>query len=108
MNKTIALAAITLVAVVMGMSALAPAAMASPNSGEGSHNPKVKWCHFDRDVNDDGIVEAVGSDDRQWEVKLLNKHAAEAHDAHGDLNIETGEVAEGDCNKGFLGDPDDV
>ena len=105
MNTTIALAAITLIAVVMVLGALAPVVMATPSSGDPKHNPKVKWCHFDRDVNDDGIKQPPPNDDRQWEVKLLNKHSADAHEAHGDLIIPGG-VTEVNCNKTFLGDPD--
>ena len=70
MNKTISLAAITLVAVVMGMSTIAPDAMAVRNA---DHNPKVVICHFDYN-------EPAG-----WEAdKLVNKHALIAHQAHGD------------------------
>jgi len=81
MNKTISLAAITLVAVVMGMSAFAPA-MATPN--EGGHNPKVTICHFD-------------FNEMQWEAdKLVNKHALKAHQAHGDQLVPD-EISELDC-----------
>ena len=77
MNKTIALAAITLVAVIMGLSSFAPAAMASPN-GNGSHNSaKVFLCHLD--------VSGTGN----WEVIEKNIHAAEAHKGHGDLETTT-------------------
>ena len=69
MNKTISLAAIAMVAVIMGMSAFAPDVMASKNS---DNNPKVTICHFD-------------FNEMQWEAdKLVNKHALIAHQAHGD------------------------
>ena len=55
MKKTIALAAIVMVAVVMGMSAFAPAVMAMP-PGNGQ---LVAVCHADKGV--DG--EAGGDDD---------------------------------------------
>ena len=72
MNKTISLAAIAMVAVIMGMSAFAPDAMAVKNS---VHNPKVTICHFD-------------FNEMQWEAdKLVNKHSLEAHQGHGDLLV---------------------
>jgi len=48
MNKTISLAAITLVAVVMGLSALAPAeaGIKLPNDDEESPDVKVTICHI--------------------------------------------------------------
>jgi len=69
MNKTISLAAIAMVAVIMGMSAVAQDAMAVRES---VHNPKVAICHFDFNDN-------VWEDD-----KMVNKHALIAHQAHGD------------------------
>jgi hypothetical protein len=81
MNKKISLAAIAMFAVIMGMSAFAPAAMASPNS---EHNPKNPVCHFDRDTADDGDTT---TDDRAWIVKMVNKHAEVAHLGHGDIPI---------------------
>ena len=69
MNKTISLAAIAMVAVIMGLSAFAPDAMAVRNA---DHNPKVAICHFD-------------FNEMQWEAdKLVNAHALIAHQAHGD------------------------
>jgi len=111
MKNTYAIAAIAMVAVIMGLSSFAPTAMATPSEekGNGTHNPKNLYCHFDRDVNDDQTVEGVGSDDRQWEVKRLNAHSSVAHLAHGDIVIGDGTggtVLEGNCNKAFLGDPD--
>ena len=74
MNKTISLAAIAMVAVVMGMSAFAPAAMAAPNSGHG----QTIICHYDFN---DGV----------WESdKSVNPHALVAHLAHGDKVIGDG------------------
>ena len=85
MNKTISLVAITLVAVVMGMSVLAPA-MATPSGGDGEkHNPKVIICHFD-------------FNEMQWEAdKRVNAHSLVAHLAHGDALIDdhTGDHEEG-------------
>ena len=64
-----------MVAVVMGMSAIAPA-IASPSGGGGEkHNPKVVICHFD-------FNEGVWEDD-----KLVNAHSLVAHLAHGDALI---------------------
>ena len=76
MNKTISLAAIALVAVVMGMSAIAPA-MAIPND---DHNPKFAICHFDKGS---GLWEAD---------KMVNIHAWKAHSGHGDQKIDDDET----------------
>jgi len=73
MNKTISLAAIAMVAVIMGMSAVAQDAMAVRES---VHNPKVVICHFDFNDN-------VWEDD-----KRVNAHALIAHLAHGDALID--------------------
>jgi len=76
MNKKYALPAIAMVAVIMGMSAFAPA-MASPNDNGGEkHNPKVAICHYDFNLGD-------------WEDdKMVNKHALVSHLAHGDKLID--------------------
>ena len=72
MNKITTLAAIAMVAVVMGISAFAPAAMASPN---GSHG-KTTICHFD-------------FNEMEWEAdKMVNPHALIAHQGHGDKIID--------------------
>ncbi len=80
MNKTISLAAIAMVAVIMGLGAFAPA-MATPNGGDGEkHNPKVTICHFD-------------FNEMQWEAdKLVNAHALIAHQAHGDKIIDDDDI----------------
>ena len=87
MNKTISLAAIAMVAVIMGLSAFAPDAMAVRNA---DHNPKVVICHFD-------------FNDEVWEAdKLVNAHALIAHQGHGDeiiLNADqpTGTITVAEC-----------
>jgi len=84
MNKTISLAAIAMVAVVMGISSFATVAMATPSSGEPKHNPKVVICHFD-------------FNDNVWEAdKLVNAHALKAHQAHGDQLVPD-EISVEDC-----------
>jgi len=100
MNKTISLAAITLVAVVMGIGAIAPAAMAIPNS---EHNPREFVCHFDLDPDSDELT-----DDAAWVVKSVNKHAKVAHMGHGDEAADTDD-AKFWCvenNNGSTVDPD--
>ena len=57
MNKTISLAAIAMVAVVMGMSAFAPAMAEKPT--------EVEVCHFD----DDGSISII----------TVNTNAVKAH-----------------------------
>ena len=82
MNKTISLAAIAMVAVIMGMSAFAPDAFAKQKS------PHVvdDVCHFDRDVNNDGDTT---TDDMAWIVLTPNTHGAQnGHvNGHGDLVV---------------------
>ena len=65
MNKTIALAAIVMVAVVMGMSAIAPAMAAPP--------AKVIICHVDPDGDGPGP-----------ETIEVSERSLSAHLAHGD------------------------
>jgi len=67
MNKTISLAAIAMFAVIMGMSAFAPAAMADAN--------KVEICHTDPDGD--------GAGDETIYVSGNGK-SVEKHLAHGD------------------------
>ena len=84
MNKTISLAAIAMVAVIMGMSAFAPDAFAKQNK------PHVvdDVCHFDRDVNNDGDIT---TDDMAWIVLSPNTHGAQnGHvNGHGDKVVIT-------------------
>jgi hypothetical protein len=105
MNKTISLAAIAMVAVIMGLSAFAPAAMADrPTPGE-----QTAVCHFDRDTNDDGDETL---DDRAWEVLTPNNHGAtHGHQGHGDdLIVDSapgaGETTEALCLAEDHADPD--
>ena len=81
MNKTISLAAIAMVAVIMGMSAFSPDALAKQSQSGVTEDV----CHFDRDVNDDGDITV---DDRAWEVLSPNTHGAQnGHVKHGDLLV---------------------
>ena len=67
MNKITSLAAIAMVAVVMGMSAFVPAIMAAPNT--------VDICHNDK--GEDGDRNA--SEDNFWEIISVNSHAVDKH-----------------------------
>ena len=98
MRTTLTIAAIAMFAVILGMSAIAPA-MASPNS---DHNPKTTVCHFDRDTNDDGDET---TNDRAWIVQMVNKHAKIAHLGHGDVLIPD-TISASDCTDQVLPDPD--
>jgi hypothetical protein len=106
MNKTISLAAIAMVAVIMGLSAFAPAAMADrPQPGE-----ETAVCHFDRDTNDDGDDTL---DDRAWEVLTPNNHGAtHGHQGHGDdlinddTELEEGQTTTALCLAEDHADPD--
>ena len=83
MNKTISLAAITLVAVVMGMSVFAPAFSDGPQA-------KADVCH-----NDDGADDIRGNADDGWEVINVNGHSVSKHvsnhfDVDGQFDFEIG------------------
>ena len=79
MNRILTISAIAMFAVVMGLAAFAPAAMAK---GPEPQN-KVMLCHFDADPDDD-----PETDDSVWEVINPNFHAVEKHIAnHGDIRI---------------------
>ncbi len=82
MNKTISLAAIAMVAVIMGMSAFAPAAMAD------KPEPSQRVCHLDHDVDGDGIKDE-GAFDVAWVALIPNSHGAvNGHvNGHGDVLI---------------------
>jgi len=79
MNKTISLAAIAMVAVIMGMSAFAPAMADKPAD--------VKICHFDNDLS--------------VSIIIVNENAQQAH--VGNAN----HVHENDAGEDFLIDDDD-
>jgi len=81
MNKTISLAAIAMVAVIMGLSTFAPDALAKQSKS----GIVEDVCHFDRDTNDDGDTTTI---DRAWEVLSPNSHGAQnGHVKHGDLLV---------------------
>ena len=94
MNKTIALAAIVMVAVIMGMSAFVPAAMArGPPTNE-----DFQVCHR-------GGVATVDDDtDDEWVVmNLPNERSQDKHIDHGDYGISNGDILLAACiNDGSL------
>jgi len=98
MKTIFTISAIAMFAVILGMSAIAPA-LADRNS---DHNPKTPVCHFDRDTNDDGDET---TDDRAWIVQMVNKHAKIAHLGHGDVLIPD-DISAFDCGDQLLPDPD--
>ena len=75
MNTKLALTAITLVAVIMGLGVVAPAVSAVKM-------PQVDICH-----NDDGVDGIRGNADDGWEQKFINGNAVSKHVAnHFDTN----------------------
>jgi len=70
MNKKISLAAIAMVAVIMGLGAFAPAVLAEKM-------PQVDICH-----NDDGEDGIRGNADDFWEQKFVNGNAVTKHIAN--------------------------
>jgi len=76
MNKKIALAAITLVAVIMGLSALAPAeaGFKPPNDDEEPPDVKVTICHI-----------PPGNPDNPQTISINADEVQEHLDEHGDF-----------------------
>ena len=87
MNKTIALAAIVMVAVIMGMSAFVPAAMAARGGPHGQANDAV--CHL-------GGQATETPDDDLWVVLYVKFNAVQGHLDHGDDDIDGG-FSDADC-----------
>ena len=84
MNKTISLAAIVMVAVIMGMSAFAPTAMAKPSSNSSADKGV---CHYGAGLDKDPST--LG--DNEWEALWINSNGQmKAHvDVHGDETFTT-------------------
>lgn len=86
MNKTISLTAIAMVAVIMGMSAFAPAALAAPNENA---EADVDLCHWGT-----GLDGEKGTEDDAWEVIFvhsqgsLNGHVDRHTDGEGNFDQE--------------------
>ncbi len=75
MNTKLSIAAITLVAVIMGLSVLAPAVASGPQG-------KTDLCH-----NDDGDDGIRGNADDFWETINVNQHSVVKHELnHADIN----------------------
>ncbi len=75
-------------AVVMGLAAFAPAALAK---GPQPHDKQL-LCHFESDPDDNPETE-----DAVWEVINPNRHAVQKHiDNHGDIPI-TDDFTEDAC-----------
>jgi len=94
MNKTIALAAIVMVAVIMGMSAFVPAAMArGPPTNE-----DFQVCHRG------GVVDNPPDGDEWVVMNLPNERSQDKHLDHGDYGITNGDTDEATCllNDGSL------
>jgi len=69
MNKTISLSAIAMFAVVMGMSAFAPAAMGAPN---GNAKADIRVCHYGAGPDKDPTT----FEDNEWEVIFLHSQGS--------------------------------
>ena len=70
MNTKLTLTAIAMFAVIMGMSALAPAMAVKPG--------KILMCHYDAITYDEFNVPISGTDD--WVVISISLNAQSAHD----------------------------
>jgi len=79
MNRILTISAIAMFAVVMGLAAFAPAALAKGPSPD----DKQLLCHFEADPDDN-----PETNDSVWEVINPNRHAVQKHlDNHGDMLI---------------------
>ena len=89
MNKTIALAAIVMVAVIMGMSAFVPAAMARGPPDTVTY----QVCHRG------GVATTDDATDDEWVVmNLPNQQSKLKHLDHDDLSIiNPAEISAADC-----------
>ena len=89
MNKTIALAAIVMVAVIMGMSAFVPAAMAARGGPHGNATDAI--CHLGGQATEDP------SDDL-WVALYVKSNGAAGHLDHGDTDLNDNGSEDADCN----------
>jgi len=93
MNKTISLAAIAMVAVIMGISAFVPAAMArGPPT-----NDAFQVCHRG------GVVDNPPLGDEWVVMNLPNQHSKDKHIDHGDYGIP-GDTDVETCERDNLGE----
>ena len=95
MNKIIALTAIVVVAVIMGMSAFVPAAMArGPPT-----NDDFQVCHRG------GVVANPPNGDEWVVMNLPNERSQDKHLDHGDWGISNGDTTVGLCEAQGLAYP---
>jgi len=86
MNKTLSLTAITMIAVVMGVAAVLPAAMAEKL-------PNQRICHFNSDPDDNPETE-----DGVWIPITVNGNAVAKHETnHGDFTIANDGSGDEEC-----------
>jgi hypothetical protein len=88
MNKTISLAAIVMVAVIMGMSAFAPAAMGARDGPRGNATDAV--CHLGGQATEE-------LEDDLWFVLFVNSNAVAGHVEDGDTDIADDGSEDADC-----------
>ena len=85
MNKKIALTAIAMFAVILGMSAVAPA-MAAPGNPQSQATTQV--CHLFEEVVDDPTTPEDETEAAHWGVLYTNTNGAtNGHLKHGDSLI---------------------
>ena len=98
MNTKLALTAIAMFAVIMGVSAIVPSALAA----NGSNGQKTTLCHFQAEELDaDGNV----IEEAHVSIIKINNRALATHQAHGDLIIPD-EISADDCP--VTPDPDEA
>jgi len=107
MNKITTLAAISMFAVIMGMSALAPA-MAVPKGNSGNAGTEV--CHYFAEYLDEEETQLDLANSAWGVLYVSSQGAANGHTNHGDATI-TSEAEAGFCvsnNDGTITDPTPV
>ncbi len=93
MNKITTLAAISMFAVIMGMTAIAPALAA------GSNGQKTTICHFEAEFFDEELQETVPAEYSVINVndRSLPAHlGTDGHEGHGDQLVPS-DISADDC-----------
>jgi len=107
MKTTLTIAAIAMFAVMLGMSALAPAmAVPNDNANEKAKVGKLTICHWQEEVLDDPLTTDVDEfEPAEWVVINVSRNAEKAHvDVHTDGENFDVELSEEDVTAGLCSD----
>ena len=108
MKTTLTIATIAMFAVMLGMSALAPAmAVPNDNANEKAKAGKLTICHWQEEVLDDPLTTDVDeSEPAEWVVISVSRNAEKAHvgvhtdGENFDVELSEEEVTAGLCSDG--------